>query len=332
MLRQVVRRFAALELNPVVACELEFYLVAEAVGPDGAPVLPRSFRLVGEPTEPEAFLHDRLEEQEPFLERVERWGEAQQLPLKSVLPEYAPGQFEINLAHRDDPLRAADEALMLKRLVKAAARATGQRATFMAKPFPQHAGSGLHVHVSLVDRDGRNAFAEAPDGEDRLRHALGGLAAGMAEAMLIFAPNANGYRRLRPLSYAPMAPTWGRNNRTVALRVPASGPAARRIEHRVAGADANPYLVVAAVLAGILHGLETRADPGPETTGNAYTAVPPSLPATWEAALAAFAAEVLPTCLGERFCRLYAACRQAERDRFHQHVSPLEYRWYLATV
>ena len=175
--------------------------------------------------------------------------------------EFAPGQFEINLGHVEDMVLAADQGVMLKRCIKAAARATGQRATFMAKPFAEQSGSGLHIHLSLVDRDGRNLFGETPDGEQHLRHAVRGLQDLMAEAMLVFAPNANSYRRLRPLTYAPTAPTWGWNNRTVALRIPPGGPAARRIEHRVAGSDANPYLVLAAVLAGVLRGLEQREEP-----------------------------------------------------------------------
>jgi glutamine synthetase len=151
--------------------------------------------------------------------------------------------------------------------------------------------------------------------------------------MLLFAPNANSYRRLRPLSYAPTAPTWGHNNRTVALRVPSGTAAARRVEHRLAGADANPYLVLAAVLAGIHHGLDRRLEPGAPVTGNAYAKVPPSLPLSWESAIAALAAaKVLPDYLGAAFCRLYRVCRAAERDRFDDLITPAEYAWYLATV
>jgi glutamine synthetase len=189
------------------------------------------------------------------------------------------------------------------------------------------------VHLSLYDRDGRNLFGETPEGDALLRHAVWGLQALMPESMLLCAPNANSYRRLRPLTYAPMAPTWGWNNRTVALRIPPSPAHARRIEHRVAGSDANPYLVLAAVLAGVLHGLERKGEPSEPVTGNAYEQVPPSLPLTWQEAIAAFSAgETLPTYLDPRFCRLYATCRAAERDRFHARVTPTEYEWYLAAV
>jgi glutamine synthetase len=186
------------------------------------------------------------------------------------------------------------------------------------------------VHVSLVTADGDNLFARD---EQALRHAIAGLQATMAEAMLLCAPNANSYRRLRPLSYAPTAPTWGHNNRTVALRIPAGSPAARRIEPRVAGADANPYLVLAAVLAGMHHGLSHELAPDAPITGNAYAQAAPSLPLSWDRALEAFAAAtVLPGYLGEKLWRLYAACRAAERDRFADVITPTEYAWYLKTV
>ena len=249
---------------------------------------------------------------------------------KARCPSTRPDQFEVNLGHLPDPVRAADHAFLLKRAVRAAARAEGLLATFMAKPLPGQSGSGLHVHVSLLTADGDNLFARD---EQALHHAIAGLQATMAESMLLWAPNANGYRRLRPLSYAPNAPTWGHNNRTVALRIPTSGPAARRIEHRVAGADANPYLVLAAVLAGIHHGLTHELEPDAPITGNAYAQVAPSLPLSWDRAIEALAgATILPGYLGEAFCRLYRVCRAAERDRFADVITPTEYAWYLHTL
>lgn len=335
LLADLEARFAALGLKPVAALEFEFYLIDQALDGEGRPQAPACSRLGGRrPDEIEVFALERYEDQEAFLELVDRYAAAQELPLKGAVGEYAPCQFEINLGHLDDMVAAADQGLMLKRCVKAAARMTGQRATFMAKPFAERSGSGLHVHLSLVDRDGRNLFGETPDGEAHLRHAVRGLQDLMAEAMLIFAPNANSYRRLRPLSYAPIAPTWGRNNRTVALRIPAGPAHARRIEHRVAGADTNPYLVLAAVLAGVLHGLERKEEPSPPVAGNAYAEqADGTLPLTWEAAIAAMqGADRLPAYLGERFCRLLATCRAAERDRFHAKITPTEYAWYLSAV
>jgi glutamine synthetase len=333
VLARVADAFAGQGVRPVAALELEFYLLDPAFDASGRPLVPSSPRTAQKPRETETYSHERIDDQAEFLDLVERWCEAQALPYHGTLAEYAPGQLEVNLGHRDDMLRAADEALMLKRVIKAAARATGQRATFMAKPFEERSGSGLHVHVSLVDGRGRNAFAETPDGEARLRQALAGLRRLMGESMLLLAPNANSYRRFVPRSYAPLAPTWAYNNRTVALRIPAGPPAARRIEHRVAGADANPYLALAAVLAGILDGLRHGGDPGPPIEGNAYEKVPAALPTTWDRALDALrAAEHLPGWLDARFLRLYALCRQAERDRFQSRVTPTELEWYLSTV
>jgi glutamine synthetase len=326
ILAMVAGRFQSLRLRPVCALELEFYLLHERDARRAGGLL----RAPRDATPGQVYGLDPLEERQAFLSRLADFCAAQGLPAKSAVSEYAPDQLEVNLGHLPDPVRAADHAFLLKRAVRAAARADGLLATFMAKPLPRQAASGMHVHVSLTDEAGANLFARD---ERALGHAIAGLQATMAEAMLLCAPNANSYRRLRPLSYAPTAPTWGHNNRTVALRIPTGAAAARRIEHRVAGADANPYLVLAAVLAGIHHGLTNELAPDAPITGNAYAQVAPSLPLSWDRALEAFAAAtVLPGYLGEKFCRLYGACRAAERDRFADLITPTEYAWYLKTV
>jgi glutamine synthetase len=329
VLRRVAARFEPQGLRPVAALELEFYLLDPASlkhGPLRPPRAPGGAR----PSETQVYSLDDLDDQAPFLERLACYCAAQGVPAKSAVAEYAPGQYEVNLGHVGDPVLAADHAFLLKRAVKAAARAVGLEATFMAKPFAGLAACGMHVHLSLVDGAGANRFAAD---EQALRHAIGGLRASMAEAMLIFAPNANSFRRLRPGSYAPLAPTWGHNNRTVALRIPAGGAAARRIEHRAPGSDANPYLALAAVLAGVHHGLEQELDPGPPTLGNAYAQAAPALPRTWIDAIETFGCgAILPGYLGPRLCAVYQACRIAERDRFSDIITPTEYSWYLRTV
>ncbi len=169
----------------------------------------------------------------------------QGIPAETVISEYAPGQYELTLNYRRDLMRAADDLVMLKRIVRLQARRHGVVACFMAKPIERYAGSGMHLHVSLADGDGRNVFSEA-SGESfapALLHAIGGMAATMPESMLVFAPHANSWRRFVSQSYAPVAPSWGTNNRSVALRVPAGDAKNRRIEHRPSGVDANPYLV-----------------------------------------------------------------------------------------
>lgn len=333
LLGRVVEGFSAFGVSPVTALELEFYLLDPELDAEGMAQLPLSRRLGRRPRESEVYSYERLGEIEPFLALLRDYCAAQDIPAKGAVCEFAPGQFEVNLKHVADPVSAADHALLFKRCVKAAAEATGLRACFMAKPFEALSGSGLHIHMSLVDRAGENVLAKGEAGEDWLRHGIFGLQQLMAESMLLFAPNANSYRRLQPLSYAPTAPTWGVNNRTVALRVPAGPQEARRIEHRAAGADANPYLATAAMAAGMLHGLEHKGDPGLPTTGNAYEKAHRAVPTNWAEALAAFEqGDRLDPYLGSRFKKLYAAVRRAELDRFEARLTPLEFEWYLSAV
>jgi glutamine synthetase len=295
--------------------------------------VPVSRRLGRRSRECEVYSFDRLAEVDAFLDTLRHYCNVQDIPAKGAVSEFAPGQFEVNLKHVTDPVTAADHALLFKRCVKAAAEATGYRACFMAKPFEETAGSGLHIHMSLVDGEGRNVFAQGEAGEQLLRHGVWGLQQAMGESMLLFAPNANSYRRLQPLSYAPTAPTWGINNRTVALRVPAGPAIAKRIEHRAAGADANPYLATAAMFAGVLHGLEHKGDPGPPMTGNAYVQARRTVPTNWAEALVAFEqGQHLGPYFGDRFKKLYAACRRAEFDRFEARLTPLDFEWYLSAV
>lgn len=329
VLKRVIDRLADdLQLTPVVALELEFYLLAPRNTRDGRPRPKRSD--VGGESEVQVYSLDALDQEQAFFGALEGYCDDQNIPAKGTSAEYAPGQFEVNLGHSSDALLAADHGFMLKRAVKAAARSASARATFMAKPFADQAANGLHIHVSLLDRDGNNLFAAD---DKKLRHAIGGLQATMAEAMLIFAPNANSFRRLKPRSYAPTASTWGYNNRTVALRIPTGDERSRRIEHRVAGADANPYLALAAVLAGLHHGLVHEIDPGMPISGNAYEQVSPNLPVSWDQAIDEMAAaKRLPAYLGTDFCKLYRICRAAERDRYCDTIPALDYSWYQHNV
>lgn len=327
-LARVVARLEARGLVPVVACELEFYLLREARGR----LEPAGERREGERARIESYSLTRLDDLAPLFADVHAAALAQGLPAETLMAEYAPGQFEITLHHRPDALRAVDEAILFKRLLRGVARQHGCIATFMAKPFEERAGSGLHIHVSLADREGHNVFAaEDPAGTPLLRQAIGGLAATVAESFLVFAPNANSYRRYRSLSYAPVAPTWGINNRTVSLRVPAGPPASRHVEHRIAGADANLYLAVATVLAGVEKGIDECIDPGPPVEGNGYAIARPRVfPATWHEAIErAGASEFLHAALGADFLKVFLAVKRQECERFMAEVTPLDYAWYL---
>ncbi len=335
VLRGVIERFAADGLTPVVACELEYYLLDPVRAADGGVEIARGLDAgAARPTTHGTYGLRELEDMAPFLRDLWAAADVQGVPLEGAISEYAPGQMELTLKHRADALRAADEATMYKRAVKGVAARHGLEASFMAKPFAERAGSGMHLHVSVNDAEGRNVFAsDAPEGSPALAHAIGGLKATLGEGMAIFAPNANSYRRFRANSYAPVAPTWGVNNRTVSLRVPAGPPPTRHVEHRVAGADANPYLAVAALLAGVHYGLTGKIDPGPPVQGDGYAAAEASglrLPANWFAAVDLFdASAVMRDYLGARFVEMFSKVKRIEQDRFFSVVSPLDYDWYL---
>jgi glutamine synthetase len=337
-LARQVARLAAKGLHPAGAFELEFFLLANERDADGK-VQPARAVLDGRASgKTEVYSVDHLHGMEPLFSDIYAAAKAQGIPAETVISEYAPGQYELTLNYRTDALRAADDLVMLKRIVRAQARRHGVTACFMAKPIEKYAGSGMHFHVSLVDDSGRNVFAEN-DGEGwkpELLHALGGLATTMAESMLVFAPHANSWRRFVSRSYAPVAPTWGVNNRSVALRVPAGEVKARRIEHRPSGVDANPYLVAATVLAGIAKGLDEKLDPGPETTGNGYEAASEAgktMPVDWRAAIeAAKASDFLKDALGPDLHRTFTEIKHAEYLRVARTVSELDYHLYLHEV
>ncbi len=331
-LARAVERFAALGLTPVMACEIEFYLVRDR---DGKGIEPVYRPAAGGRQKIDSYSLNRLDDLKELFDDLFAAARAQDLPAETLMSEYAPGQFEITLHHRRDALKAVDEAILFKRLIKGIAAKHGVTATFMAKPFVEHAGSGLHLHLSLEDGASVNVFADAaPEGSALLRHAVGGMQKTMAESVAIFAPNGNSYRRFRPSSYAPIAPTWGVNNRSVSLRVPAGAPASRHIEHRVAGADANLYLAAATVLGAARLGIEQRLDPGPPIVGNGYAqAKRTSLPATWyEAIERAAASEFLADALGPQFLKVFLAIKRQECDRFGAEVTDLDYDWYLRTT
>ena len=328
---RTVERFSALGLTPVIACEIEFYLLREEAA---GRLVPAGGGRASERQKIDAYSLSRLDDLAPVFDDVYRAAVAQGLPAETLMSEYSPGQFEITLHHRDDALRAVDEAVMFKRLLRGVAARHGLVACFMAKPFAARAGSGLHVHMSVNDAQGRNHFAsEDPAGTAALRHANGGMKDTMAESMAVFAPNANSYRRFVSQSYAPTAPIWGINNRSVSLRVPAGPAASRHVEHRIAGADANLYLAVATVLAGVERGLRERLDPGPPVEGNGYAqAGERSLPRTWHEALErAGESAFLRDALGSEFLDIYLAIKRQECARFSAEVTELDYTWYLRT-
>lgn len=330
-LERVLERFAEVGLVPVAALELEFYLIDPARGEYHAPQPPLDPRSGRRESAVSVFGLDDLDRYEGFVSALTQAARRQRVPLSAASKEYAAGQFEANLKHQQDARLAADHAIFLKQIVREAARASGFEATFMAKPWLDRVGSGLHIHVSLLDRDGRNVFADGgPQGSDKLRHAIGGLQALMPESMALFAPNQNSYRRFQPDMFAPVNRSWGINNRSAGMRIPAGPDESRRIEHRAAGADANPYLALAAVLAGIHYGLVKKLDPGTPAQGNVSRDRDPSLPFTIDEALARLAkSEALAAYLGEETLALYRETKRIEAERLRRMIPPAEYDWYL---
>lgn len=319
-LAAIVARYTAKGLRPVVATELEFYLTPrrDTAGFDVENTLSVT----------------ALEALTPFFNDVYAACEVQGIPVDAAISECGAGQFEINLLHKDDPLGAADDAKHFQRLIKGFAEAHGYDATFMAKPFGTAPGSGLHVHFSLLDEAGSNVFDDGTQaGSDVMRWAVGGLTAAMGQSTLIFAPHQNSYRRVRPDSHAPTAVAWGYENRTAAIRIPGGPGEARRIEHRVAGADANPYLVLAAILGAALIGIERELKPEPATTGNSYDADLPQLPLDWVSAIAEFEdGDLIPDIFDPMLIQLFTQMKRQEMHRFLDVVSEFETETYRGAI
>jgi glutamine synthetase len=334
VLQRVLDRYAADGLTPVAACELEYYLVDTERTADGDLQPPKSLQTGRRPHGIEVYGLPELEAISPFLRELWDTADVIGVPLEGAISEFAPSQVELTLKHKPDALRACDDALLYKRMAKGVALRHGCEATFMAKPWADRAGNGFHVHVSFNDAGGNNLCAdEDPEGSAMLRHAIGGMKQLLGEGMAILAPNANSYRRFKANSYAPVAATWGVNNRTVSLRVPAGPAPTRHVEHRVAGADGNPYLVMAVLLASAHHGLTNKIDPGPAVVGDGYAAAAKEksrLPSNWFAAVDLFdQSKVLRDYLGDRFVDMFVSVKRTEQARFFEVVTSLDFDWYL---
>lgn len=285
-LHAVLQRYKARGLTPVCAVELEFFLIDDSGRKLQVPPSPRSGkrRVAGEILSLRA-----LDQFDTFFTDLYDACEEMDVPADTAISEAGLGQFEINLMHCDDALRAADDAWLFKMLVKGMARKHGFAASFMAKPYEDYAGSGLHIHFSVLDEDGNNVFDDGGEkGTDTLRHAVAGCLKAMPGSALVFAPHANSFDRMVPDSHAPTGISWAYENRTSAIRIPSGNPAARRIEHRVSGGDVNPYLMMAAVLGAAINGIEDAQEPPAPITGNAYAADLPQIPGDWKTAIDVF--------------------------------------------
>ena len=335
-LKRQVKALADEGLYPAGAFELEFFLLDPELDTKGYAQPARAVLDQRRSEWTEVYSVDHLHGMEPLFSDIYRAAERMGIKAETVISEYAPGQYELTLHYRTDVMQAADDLVRLKRIVRMQARRHGVVACFMAKPVEKYAGSGMHFHVSMLNKNDKNIFSEEVEGQwtDAILHAMGGLRATMGESMLVFAPHSNSWRRFVGQSYAPVSPSWGVNNRSVALRIPAGEMRARRIEHRPSGVDANPYLVAATVLAGIRHGLKHKIDPGPETKGNGYAGDDAlKIPRDWREAIdAATASEFLKEALGADMHRTFTAIKAQEYARVARTISDVDYDLYLHTV
>ncbi len=329
---QVLGRFNELGLTANIAFEVEFYLLDQKPDENGRPQFLVKDHLMNEANEMQVYLLEDLDLHHDYLRAVHKACEIQSIPSSVVISEYSPSQYEINLHHVADPLLAADHCVLLKRVVREVAASMGMRATFMAKPFIEYSGNGMHIHLSLLNEAGENVFCgDSKLGSPMLHHAIGGLFEMTPGMFAVFAPGRNSYRRFVPDMYVPVNRTWGYNNRSVTIRIPSGDDSARRLEHRIAGADANPYLVLAAVLGGVHHGITNSIDPGEASpNSNVSGKVDPQLPLQWDKAVEAMQSSALAkSYLSNEYVDLYCAVKKDEFSQFRDYVTDREYQLYL---
>ncbi len=329
----VLDRFARQGLRPVPAFELEFYL-ADPKAVDGVLTNPQTGAAV---IRDGVLSLDDLDDFEVILTDIYDACKIQSVAADAAISESGIGQFEVNLRHCDDAMKVADDAMLFKSIVKSVARKHGLAASFMAKPFADRPGNGLHMHLSVLDSNGENIFDNGDaEGSEMLHYAVAGVLHAMPESMLLFAPHLNSYRRFTPEQHAPMAACWGYENRTAAVRIPGGPSSQRRIEHRVAGADTNVYLVMAAILGAVLGGIERKMGPPTPIKNSAYDnnhRNMTTLPLSWQDSVDAFVAgkmlnEFIPDLLRDMMIKT----KKQEMRRFTALVTPFEYQSYLDQV
>ncbi len=322
VLRNVLDLYKEKGWRPVVAPEVEFYLINAHVDANQE-VEPPEGRLGRTETSKQPFSIDTMNDFDPFINEVYAYCEAQNIQIDTLSQEMGPAQFELNFRH-GDALALADQVFLFKRTVKEAAIANEMHATFLAQPISGEAGSALHIHQSIVDENGSNIFSNEGGASDLFMSYIGGLQKYMPEALLIFAPYPNSYRRFLSFYSSPINLSWAIDNRTVGLRVPDSDPDARRVENRLAGSDVNPYLALAATLAcgylGMIEGLK----PNESIEGSAYDQPFSLHPFMFEAIKAMETSEAMRKILGDKFVGLYCAVKYDECREFQEIVTPWE--------
>ena len=331
VLRRVVELYKEKGWTPVVAPEMEFYLVGRNIDP-AKPIEPMMGRTGRPAAGRQAYSMTAVDDYGPVIDDIYEYAEVQGFEIDGIAQEGGAGQLEINLRH-GDPLRLADEVFYFKRLIREAALKHDCFATFMAKPIEGEPGSAMHVHHSVLDAKGRNIFTGPGGGEtDAFFHFIGGLQEHMPSALAMIAPYVNSYRRYVPDSAAPVNLEWGRDNRTTGIRIPISDPSARRIENRLPGMDCNPYLCIAASLACGYLGLVNETRPDKRWHGEAYDSESEIAGSLSEALDLFEEAEELHSVLGADFARVYAIVKRLEYKEFLQVISPWEREHLLLNV
>ncbi len=330
-LKRVLADYTALGLTPVVAPEIEFYLTGANTDP-AQPLVPPTLRGGRAEVGQSAFSLNMLNELAPFWDEFRAALVTLHIDADTWIHEVGPTQYEINLMH-GDAVAVADQAFLFKYAAREIALKHGLNAVFMAKPIAGSAGSSMHLHTSVVDASGANVFSQ-PDGTESalFGHFIAGLQTYGPELMLMFAPNVNSYRRYVAGSQAPTNMAWGYDNRTTGLRVPASAAVARRVENRVPGADANPYLAIAATLAAGLAGIQERLQSSESLSSNGYDEAY-SLPRTMDESLYKMQHSMLAIQgLGADFVTGYCAVKALEYKHYLSEVSAWERRFLLPQV
>jgi len=326
MLQNVEDKLQAQGFKAVVAVELEFYVFDGTTRTTGIPVPPSCLHIAGEAKPLQLYdlrVRDRLE---PLLDRIDRYAASLDIPITTSLMEFGPGQIEINLQHRCGAVKAADDAVLFKRLVDRAALEENLVASFMAKPYTEAGGSGMHTHVSLLNTHDEPVFSGSP----KLQHATAGVLAHLPDMLAVFAPHLNSWRRLQPDSFAPTRQDWGYDHRGVAVRLPEQEGKAARLEQRVAGADANPYLVLSLLLSAVMDGIEKAALPNHPALLAGEKQQAPSFTHDWVQAINQFSSsEFVQTALGAEFQTVYAAIKRHEAQRLMATVSDVDWKTYL---
>lgn len=324
VLARVLARLKKNGIHPVVAFELEFYLFDKQLR-DGRPQFPRD--LLTDDADDQPNMHiERLSRFSPVLDEIAGTARSQGIETTVITAELGPGQFEINFGHLDDGLRAADWAALFCRSTRGVALKHGYRASFMAKPYLQQPGNGMHVHVSLYDAAGSNMLAV--NERRALRHAVAGCLELLPHCMPIFAPNQNSLRRVGGAVNSAKNASWGYEDRDASVRIPESDAKNLRIEHRMAGADANPYLVLAAILVGLEQGLAAGCEPIPPLNDDRSSGI--EFPVEMGQAVSAMQRHSqLREGLGAEFVDVYCENKRQDHLAFMQKISGREYRWYL---